>query len=425
MARRGDRRPSFHADRSRANAAAAAVLALSACGGDAGTDDSMPGAGSTSGDFEPDTSPSGVLDGPVERPRAGDARAAAALVQQAEALERAARFDDARRAYDEAVARDPAHLPALIGGGFLLLSRGEEEAGQALLRFRRARAIEPGSAEAICGEGVARALHADWGRAEPLLRRAREELPREAARRRALATAALADLCAAGDRTGEALSLYGEADALLATARGVPAVERASVLVRAADLLARLDRASEAEAKLGLALAQDPEHVRGHYLLSRLLARRGADDEARREARIHELFRALRDHVTPRFMKDVERRVALWREIAAIYPEHRRAGHELVRELLDGMRWDDALAEIDALARRDGATAETHYLAARAHAGRGDLAAARAAADLMRRADPAVPPAVLRAVLEDWKRGDPRIDPATYERTMREWLGGG
>jgi len=393
-------------------------------GGGSTPSQAASGSGATGVSASPD-----VLDGPIERPSRGDPSAAAPFLQQAAALEAALRVDDALRAYDEALARDPASLPALLGRGFLLLGKGEEEGGAALLCFRRAAAVasdahdSPEAVVARCGEGVARAAVGDSARAEPLLRRSRTELPANAALRRALVAAALADVCATSGRSDEALTLYGEADLLLAT--DGPPVRRAGVLVRAADLLAQLGRASEAEAKLDLALGIDPQNLRAHYLLSQLLEKRGATEEAKRKARLHELFRQLRDHVSPRFMDDVARRVDLWREIAATAPEYRRAGYELTRELLAGAKWDDALTEIATLEKRDGTTPELHYLTARARAGKGDLAGARAAADAMRRADPRVPPAVLRAVLDDWRRGNPSIDAATFEKTAREWLGGG
>jgi Tfp pilus assembly protein PilF len=346
--------------------------------------------------------------------------AAAPLVAQALALQQAQRLPDAKAAFERALALDPGNVAALVGQGFLLLEPETYNAGAALLSFRRARACEPGELAALVGEGIARAALGDSAHAEPAA----------APRARGAAGRREGEAGARGRRAGRPLRRGRPERRGAAPLRaGGGARARAGGCARApscgAPTCSRTGaRGEEAEAQLRAALALDPESVRGHHLLAELLARRGATEEAKREARLHELFRQLRDHTARRFMQDVERRVALWREIAALYPAYARAPYELVREDLEGARWSDAQQELATLAKRDGATAELLYLTARAKAGAGDLVGAKAAADAMRRADPRVPAAVLRAVLDDWKKGNPAIDAATFEKTAREWLGG-
>ena len=96
-----------------------------------------------------------------------------------------------------------------------------------------------------------------------------------------------------------------------------------------------------------------------------------------------------------------------------------------VFELLPWNETDDPTALAAALLARDGATAYASWLAARAAAGGGDLATAKQHVDAMKRADPAVPAAELRIVLEDWRRGNPeQVDAALFDRTLRAWVNG-
>jgi predicted Zn-dependent protease len=199
------------------------------------------------------------------------------------------------------------------------------------------------------------------------------------------------------------------------------AQNRAAWLVRRADLLAQLDRRDEAERLVREALTLDPEHVHGHYLLAQLLTRRGAADEAKHQAQIHDLLRQLYDHRTKRLQADTEQRLKLRRALVAADPANARARYQLVRELLDCRQWNEALVEVATLVLRDGTTAELHWLAARAKAGAGDLAGAKAEADAMRRADPTVPPEVLRSILDDWRKGNPDVTAAELQKKLAEW----
>jgi Tfp pilus assembly protein PilF len=360
-----------------------------------------------------------ALDEPLEKPRAGDPEKALPAFRQAVGLAGAQRAHDAVVAFEQALALDPANLRGRVAFGFLLLDQGDEyNAGGALRQFRLARLLDAADVLAACGEGIARADVGDDARAEPLLIAA---LASEALKRDPLhlaaAQAALARLRTTQGRDDEAL-------ALLATAAATPAAaatNRAAWLVRRADLLAQLSRRDESERQVREALALDPEHVHGHYLLAQLLTRRGATDEAKHEARLHDLLRQLYDHRTKRLEADVERRLKLRRELVAADAANGRARYQLVRELLDCRHWNEAQTEVSTLVQRDGSTAELHWLGARAKAGAGDLAGAKAEADAMRRADPDVPAEVLRSILDDWRKGNPDVTAADLQRKLAEW----
>lgn len=408
--------------------ALALLVPAPGCGeADQGARDERAAGAGVPGDAGPATAdPEGasVLDAPIALPSKGDTAAAVPWFQQAIAARSSSRSRDAIRAFERTLELDPAHPGALIEYGFLLVEPGaEQNLGRALLLFRTARRVAPDQLHAIVGEGVARSWLGDAARAEPLLRDALARLPPESVGRRAWAQLALADLCSADGRHDEALRLYAEV-----AAPTIAAAQRGAALVRSADLLAQLDRPSEAEPRLRAALALDPENVRTHYLLAQLLARRPDDAsraEAAKEQRIHALLRELRDHLSTLYVKDTARRTALWQELGTVWPEHRRLPYSLLRDQLDGGDWSGAKNTAAQLLARDGRTAEACWLAARAEAGGGDLAAARRHADAMEQADPQVPPALLRTVLDDWRRGNPEtVDAAAYDRAVREWLGG-
>jgi len=361
-----------------------------------------------------------ALDAPVARPARGDPETATTLARAAAARAAAGALDEARALFERALAADPACVAARVDYGFLLLEEIDPaDYGGALAQFRGARAVEPHHALAACGEGIARQELGDVERAEPLLREALAapgiaEFPAH----HAAAAAALARIEAIRGRGEEALRRFDEA----ARIDGAPPRRRAVYRALRADLLAESGRDDEAEAEVRRAIGLDPENVRAHHLLGRLLGRRGARAEAAREARIHELLRELVDHRSRRVLLDHERRIALRRELNLAWPEHAGGRILLVRELLECGRFAEAVAEVDGGAGAAEPTLEWRGLAARARAGAGDLDGARAELEAMRRVAPDLPLALLLGVLQEWQRGNPSVTRAQMDARLREWV---
>jgi len=358
------------------------------------------------------------LDAPIERPKPGNRDDAIARAIEGRRLADEGRLNEARTELEGAVTADPACVEARVELGFFLLEELDDAIyGSALEQFRVARLLAPDEPLAACGEGLARQELGDVDRAEPLLRSvSRAMRPRPT--RFAIVTAALAQIDAVRGRTDDALRQFQEA----ADVPGIAPRARAIFLARRADLLLLAGRAAEAEAQVRESIVLDPENLRAHYLLSQALKRRGATEEAAREARVHEALRALADHNSKRIVQDVDRRLRLRRELIAAWPEYRRGAYVLVRELLDCARFDDALRELAELSRRDGTTIEIHGLLARAKAGAGDLAGARASITAMCGTNASVPAAFVRGVLEDWQRGNPAVTPEQMQATLRDWI---
>ena len=359
-----------------------------------------------------------ALEMAVERPQPGDRDEAIRRAIEGRRLADAGRLERALHELEAAVAADPACVEARVELGFFLLEEAEEtNYGGALLHFRVARLLAPEEPFAVCGEGLSRADLGDAARAEPLLRGSIDAM-RPHATRFAIVTASLAGIAATRGRTDEAIAGFRAA----ADVPGIPRRARAIYLSKLADLLVEAHRPAEAEPRLREAIELDPENLRAHYLLTRVLAQRGATAEAAREARVHEALRALEDHRSKRHRQDVDRTLRLRRELNAAWPEYSRGAYALVGEMLEHARFKDALAELGELSRRDGATQEIHGLLARAKAGSGDLAGARDSLVAMTRAGPTVSPAFVRDVLDDWQRGNPGVTPEQMQATMREWL---
>jgi tetratricopeptide (TPR) repeat protein len=399
--------------------ALAAALLLAACEGD--PDAAAPPPASADVAPSPPSEESSTLDAPIERPQAGDRARALTLVETAHEQLLTGKPDEARATLEAAVAADPSSAGARVELGFVLLDAlDEKHYGAALEQFRAARAIAPQNPLATCGEGIAREGLGDLDRAEPILRGA---LAADAVKRDPLrffaASAALARIEAVRGRTDDAVRRFREAGGMA----GPTARQRADCFARAAEALAQAARPADAEAELRRAFRLDPENLRGHYLRSQLLAKRGAAPEAAAEARIHEILRALADHTAKRYRLDGERRVALRRDLVEAWPEYVRARYELVRELLDEGRYAEAVTEIGALHERDAPNAESRALLARAKAGAGDLAGAKEAFDALRFGDPEVRRAFARDVLADWRRGVPGATEAEAEARRREWTG--
>lgn len=354
------------------------------------------------------------LEEALPAPVPGDAAAASRELNAALVSLKSARFDDALKLFEQAVAADPSHVAARSAYGWFLLDETQHHRqGEALRQFRTVRLLDRENGEAVAGEGIARQEVGDLERAEPLLRQALESLAPDHERRWQVCFS-LGRLLSDSERGEQALALYDEALAL----RSGPRISRsrARVLVGKASCLNDLEREPEALQVVRQAVELDRSHVKAHYLLSRLLARSGDVEASRRFQRIHDILRE-----TEEILIDADRKILLHRELVQIYPEHTRARFNLIRECLKERRYAEALEEVGLQASAAGVDGEVLYLSARAKAGLGDLPGARADHDRMRRLQPNIPQSVTRDVLDEWRQVQ-GIDAQTYAATLQEWL---
>jgi predicted Zn-dependent protease len=345
------------------------------------------------------------LEMPIEKPRPGDAAAAAPLVAQARSELLLGRQDVAEKLLEQALAADPANLQALNFQGTLLLAKGLiYDPSLALLSFRTALLVEPGNVAARVGEAVAHAELEDDERAQQLVATL---LADDAAGRVAL----LDDQRIALHRSAGRLALRAarlddalrEVDAAIVIRPGDKA-DRASVVLRA-EILERSGRAAEAEAELSRALKSSPEDAAVHFARARVLRRLGRAAEADQEVRIHQALVPFEEVASKAFRTDWPRRIELRRALIAAWPEYRRAHHLLVRELLGAGQLPDARAELDALLAEQPNDAEALFLLARTLAKQGDKEGARAAAARMRAAaEPVRGAAAARQIYDDLMR---------------------
>jgi tetratricopeptide (TPR) repeat protein len=248
--------------------------------------------------------------------------------QQALALHRQGRVDEAASAYEKLLLAEPAHLDALVHLGALRLGQGRAEEAEVLLR--RATTVSPESPEALGNLGAT--LQA-LGRHE------------EAAARYEQALA---------HRPGMQDARFGLAVCLQASARYAAALTSYEAILDAepahveanyglATLLVQLGRVDEAVAKYRAALIADPDFAEASYELGKLLARGDKQEEA-----IHSFLQAV--DVDPDY---IEARVALgttlsqlhrddeamaaFRAVLAGEPDHSSA-HNGIGILLDRQR---------------------------------------------------------------------------------------
>jgi predicted Zn-dependent protease len=353
----------------------------------------------------------------VATPVRGDREKAGTSVGRARAA--LARFDRpaARRELDAALAADPACEEALEMLGWLLLEPGsDQDEGAALRRFLELEKLGVATASALGGGGVARVAGGDSAGARPRLEAALAATPPAEPGRLSRFHSALARIEREADRLAESES-HGRAAVGLAPND----LARADPLAELGDLLAATGREDEGEKELRAAIVADPELSKGHYLLSRLLARRGKTEEAAKEAKVHSLLRELHEQVLSRVRVDPERRLALRGELVAAAPECAPFRIAWVKALLDGKRHAEAEKALAATIAAGRPTAEVAFLLARARAGQGNLAGADQARTLMRQIDPRVPPDLDRQILAEWKRGVPDVSDDQVESVLLRW----
>ncbi|MBL8842855.1 MAG: hypothetical protein JNL90_15160 [Planctomycetes bacterium] len=393
---------------------AAALLAAALFGCSRG-EEAAPAAGRTPAPLPDETS---LLDAPLERPQRGDTASALVLYRQARAALDRDELDGAQSLFEAALQADPALNLARNDLGFLLLERaGRGAFGEALRHFRLARLAAADDALAACGEGLARRELGDLERARPLLEFALRDLAVSAEPGRGtLARAALASIAAAqGDVEG---ALAGYADAL--ERAPLPPGTAAHFRLARAELLQERGALEAAASEVEQALQLAPEEPRGHLLMAQLAARRGDGERAAVERRRHELLRALQDHTALRFRRDAARTLELRRALVAEWPDHLGGVVALAEELLAQRQHADALQVVAAARATRGALPLLIVLAARAHAGAGDLAAARQVFAALPPCGPAERLAAVRLVLAQWQR-DQGKSAAELARELAAW----
>ncbi len=355
------------------------------------------------------------VDEPLEAPKPGNVAESMLKLQAAMRELDAAHDESARELFEEALRTDPANVGAHVNYGFHLIQRLEP--ALALRHFRLALLLDADQPFARAGEGAARQAMGDDARARPLLEAAlaRAEIDSVPAYR-ALTHAAYARSLAAAARHDAAVLQFERAITVERADR-----VRAGYRSLYASMLCDLGRWQDALSQLRQAVAEHPEHLRSHYLLQRVHQKLGQDHLARREAEIHEILRRLVDHPSRRFREDHEQRIALKKKLIEAYPEHTRARLQLVREYLDLKRYDEALMEIDLEEKQRGKSGETHFLLARAHAGKGDLAAARGYLWTMRAHRSDLPVGIVHDVLGEWRRTRPEVTEEQYQSLFEEW----
>ena len=367
----------------------------------------------------------------IEAPVAGDPERAMPLLQRALQAVQALRDEEAQTHFEAALAADPAHLPTMVEYGYFLLDSFQLQSHhRALLMFRTAALAESGvhseverdqlRQQARWGEGITLRAIGHHAGAQPLLEEALTEpaLQQFPARAAAVHHALAAILFAKGDAEG-ADHHYREAIAR-ATKPTVLGAYHSDLAALAIDAM----NWPLAEEQIKQSLAHDPQNVRAHYQLLRVYERSGAEAEASRQRRIHEVLRELQSLQSKSSASTFRRRIELRKEFISLFP-YPRATRILIREMLTAGFYADAVREVSIERQRQGAfDAELFYLLARAKAGQGDLAAAKQAAMSMRKLNPRAPVEVIRDILDEWRNANPNVDAGTYERLLQEWMQG-
>jgi tetratricopeptide (TPR) repeat protein len=185
--------------------------------------------------------------------------------QQALALHRQGRINEAASAYQLILLAEPAHLDALVHLGALRLGQGRAEQAEALLR--QAVTLSPESPEAL--GNLAAALQA-LGRHQ------------EAASHYERALACKPDMPDARFGLAACLQACGRHEAAIACYKTLLIADAAHPEANfgLATLLVQLGRFDEAAAKYRAALAADPDFAEASYGLGNLLARGDSPEEA-------------------------------------------------------------------------------------------------------------------------------------------------
>ncbi len=286
----------------------------------------------------------------------GDRNAAQAALDRGQRLYTGADLPAARAAFDEATRADPSFASAWywLGRSTVLSSAGMSYS-RARDAFHRALELDPHQVEAHWGLGLAAYGLVEYEEAERELllfaAAARDTTPREMRGE-------------AEHFLGVLARLRGDHDAALARlARAAELHPRfPDTLYERGLTLETAGQPAQAAAAFEATIELERNHLPSHFRLSRLYRELGRDADATREEKIHRALNHLYDNTTGRDLREPERRLQWWGELANLDPKNEKARLEFARALVELKRDAEARLAVDDLLRALPATNEAHLL---------------------------------------------------------------
>lgn len=268
-----------------------------------------------------------ALDVPLALPVAGDAAKAEKLVARARELDTGGAAEAALTGASQALASDPACVPALLLRAKLRMREGElYDPIAALVDARLAARLAPGDPDALASEGFARHMTGDSARARVLLERYLALPPQPGrVKVRAAAEEALGFIALRHDRLDASQRHFDEALKVNPN--------RATLCYGVALVCDAHGDAAGKEHWLDEALKRDPHSLSARNARLALLVRQKKLADAEREKRVLALLRRLKDDSSEAFAKDHAAKAQLWGELARELPADGRSRVLRLREL--------------------------------------------------------------------------------------------
>jgi tetratricopeptide (TPR) repeat protein len=268
-----------------------------------------------------------VAEAPLALPKAGDAAKAEKLVARARELDSGGAAEAALAGASQALAADPACVPALLLRAKLRMREGElYDPIAALVDARLAARLAPDDPDALASEGFARHMNGDAARARTLLERYLALPPQPGrVKVRAAAEEALGFIALRHDRLDAAQRHFDEALKVNPN--------RATLCYGVAMVCDARDDAAGKAHWLDESLKRDPHSLSARNARLALLVRQKKRSDAEREKRVLALLRRLKDDTSEAFAKDHAAKAQLWGELARELPADGRSRVARLREL--------------------------------------------------------------------------------------------
>ncbi len=331
----------------------------------------------------------------IERPPAVDPALADEKLFEGQRLFRERKTTEARAAFQASAEADPGRAEAfyLLGHCYVVHSVGMSYS-RAIESFHRALQLDPDYLPCHWGIGYAAYGLSDY----------------ETARLHFEKVTSGEDPRLRTEQRGEALHFLGVMD--LNEGRAQQAVrhflEAKKIYPDFADTRYQLGLAEEALQKeeeavraYEEALVIHPSHAACHHRLASLYRRLGQPEKAARAEHIHELLNKLTDNISTRFLKDLDTRLELQRELIRIQPENHVVRIEHAKLLLEARQALEAARVLDSLISDMPEVADAYVLRAVIALRMGDRTKAKDLIERLLRSRPEYPREKLpEAVLE-------------------------